>query len=146
MLSTVVTRTKSKKKINHYYILNQIGKGSFSDVFLGYDEQTQKSVAIKCISSSELSTVKLINSFNMSIENLKHLDHPNIIKFIDHVKTKNNHYIVLEYANGGDLQTLLNLHYQKTKNPFPEKIVQKIVKQVAKGLKYLHNKSIIHGK
>lgn len=67
------------------------------------------------------------------------LDHPNIIKFIGHEFRDNKHLILLEYAEGGDLFSLL------VKNgPFDEATACKFFVQTAEALDYLHSMKIIH--
>lgn len=38
---------------------------------------------------------------------IKKLNHPNIIKFIDAKKTDNNIYLIMEFCNGGSLESLV---------------------------------------
>lgn len=40
---------------------------------------------------------------------MKKVKSPNVIEFYDHYETKNNHYIILELAQGGTLRTNLRL-------------------------------------
>jgi len=54
---------------------------------------------------------------------LELLDSPNIIKVYEFIRTKNNFYMIQEFANGGSLQSLLDL-----KGQFPESIARKILK------------------
>lgn len=38
---------------------------------------------------------------------MKKLDHPNIIQFIDAKKTDNNIYLIMEYCDGGSLESFV---------------------------------------
>ncbi len=59
---------------------------------------------------------------------LELLDSPNIIKVYEFIRTKNNYYMIQEFANGGSLQNLLDL-----KGRFPESTARKILKQIIIG-------------
>ena len=41
---------------------------------------------------------------------LQMIKSPHVIGFVEMIRTKNNYYCITEYANGGSLQSLLNLH------------------------------------
>lgn len=70
---------------------------------------------------------------------LEHLDSPYIIKVIEFIKTKNNFYMIQEYANGGSLQSLLDL-----KDRFPEQTAKKILKQIIQGCTTLYAERVVH--
>ena len=76
---------------------------------------------------------------------LKNVNHPNIVKLYDIKQTLNNYYLVFDLCNGGGLSNCLE-RYQKKHDgkPFPENIVQLLMKQIVEGIKYLHNKKILH--
>jgi serine/threonine protein kinase len=74
------------------------------------------------------------------IEILQKLDHPNIVKYYGHFYEDKKFYIVLEYIEGGDLESYL----RKNKPPLPEEIVLSFFSQLVSGLSYAHSFKIIH--
>lgn len=74
---------------------------------------------------------------------LKCLSHENIIKFIDSFWYKNNFWIVMEFADGGNLKQKLD-ELEKLGKSFTEKEILDIMKQILQGLQYLHSKNIVH--
>lgn len=72
------------------------------------------------------------------IKHLKRLQHPNIIKFIG-VISDPYYYIVMEYCSKGELSEALILSDHVTRE-----LVVDWSKQIVKGMKYLHDNSIIH--
>lgn len=46
----------SKKRIGKYviYLSNQLGRGSYSDVYLGVDEETKEEVAVKVLRKDKI--------------------------------------------------------------------------------------------
>ena len=70
---------------------------------------------------------------------LKDLRHPNIVKYIDDIYSKEYLSIILEYVDSGALSTII-----KKFGPFPENLVAIYIKQVLIGLQYLHSKNVVH--
>ena len=72
------------------------------------------------------------------------IDHSNIIKFIAKKEILNDIYLLYECTNGGSLANYMKKYMDKFNKPFPEEIVQNIMKQVCPALKYIHDHHIIH--
>ena len=72
------------------------------------------------------------------------IDHSNIIKFITKKEILNDIYLLYECTNGGCLGNYLKKYMEKFNKPFPEEIVQNIMKQICPALKYIHDHHIIH--
>lgn len=70
---------------------------------------------------------------------LRDVHHKNIVKLSEVYEDDLNVYLVLDYANGGDLYEDLNIN-----NPYNERKASAIAKDVLEGLAYLHSKGIIH--
>lgn len=50
----------------------------------------------------------------------------------------------MEYCNGGELSKALEKYMKKYGKPFPENIVQHIMRQIIDAFKYIHERKIIH--
>lgn len=70
---------------------------------------------------------------------MQKLNHPNIVKYIDTIRTKSYLYIVLEYMENGSLATVI-----KKFGFFTESLTAIYVTQVLRGLKYLHEQGVLH--
>ena len=116
----------------------KIGKGAFSVIYKGTHKVTDKVFAIKEISYENLNKIK--NTIKREFTVMKKLNHPNIIKlhevFFD--SENKNVYLVLDYYKRGDLYNFLK------GKPLKEKYAKKYMRQLASGLKYLHENNIIH--
>lgn len=71
-------------------------------------------------------------------EFLKPLNDQHIIRYQDAFTNKNNFYIVLEFANAGDLSHLINKQ-RKMNTKWSDFIVKDCVRQIVAGLNYLHS-------
>ena len=74
---------------------------------------------------------------------LKKVSHKNIIKYYSSFLEKNILYIIMEYAELGDLYSLIK-HYKKHSKFFSELDLWKISSEILSGLDYLHSHNIIH--
>ena len=78
----------------------RLGDGHFAEVRMAVERKTGTDVAVKIIDRHKVKTTEMINS---EIEIMKRVAHPNIVKFIDHIRTPNSIFIILELVRGGDL-------------------------------------------
>jgi serine/threonine protein kinase len=67
------------------------------------------------------------------------LNHPNIINCIGSEIINSNLLIYLEYVPGGSLGDLIQRY-----GPLSEKLIKIYLRQILKGLQYLHSKGIVH--
>ena len=125
-------------------LLNIIGKGSYGNVYLGKNIISNQYYAIKVISKSQLQSKIVYQYFNNEIYILKHIDHPNIVKYISLLEQKNDYWLIIEYCNGGSLVKALKYHLTKFNKPVPEKIVRYFIKNILTAVIYLNDKKIIH--
>jgi len=135
---------KGIKKIKQYRLIKRIGSGSVGEVYEAMDDKLDKRVAVKSISTKKITDAHAFDSFRRELKILHSLNHSNIIKISGIEKTSNNIYLILEYANGGNLFEYLSYYKERHNTPPPEKIVQFFVRQIVKGLEYMHERNIIH--
>ena len=77
--------------------------------------------------------------FTREALNLSKLHHPNIIKVIESFEANNTIYFVMEYIDGGSLDS-----YISKKNGLNEEETIRIVKQVGSALSFMHSKGMLH--
>ena len=131
-------------ELQGYRFDKEIGKGAFSMVYLATKTDTGERYAIKRIDKSFVTDKRYKKYLNNEIFILNNAKHENIIKFFGVKTTMNYLYLIFEYCDGGDLQSCLNKYMDKYNKPFPEEIVQYIMKQIISGFVYLHGRQILH--
>ncbi|GLJ55411.1 hypothetical protein SUGI_1189660 [Cryptomeria japonica] len=124
--------------IGDYVLEQQIGSGSFAVVWRSRHIHDGYEVAIKEIATDKLSS-KLEQNLLSEITILKQINHPNIIRLHDIVKASGRIYIVLEYCTGGDLAAYIQYHRRSS-----EAVARHFMRQLAAGLKVLHENNLIH--
>ncbi|KAJ2844069.1 Protein kinase of the Mitotic Exit Network, partial [Coemansia erecta] len=108
-------------------------------VYRGLNLRTGEVVAIKQIRNEGFSSHDEIEVARKEIDVLRDLHHRNIVKYIGYEQTEQELDIILEYCEGGSLQSILRKF-----SKFPENLVGVYVAQILDGLSYLHNNAILH--
>ena len=125
-------------------LIKKLGKGVFCEVYLTSKQGSKERYATKKIDKKFASNPKAKKYIDNEITILKDIDHPNIVKLYDVKETSQFFYLVTEYCNGGDLSSSLEDYQDKYNKPFPEEIVQYLMKQIVSAIRYLHKKTILH--
>jgi len=118
----------------------KLGVGSFATVKLAKEKKSGKLYALKTIDIDSKKASKTdIQNLKMEIGIHKDLDHPNIVKFHGYIHQDNFIYLILDYAENGNLYSYL--HKKKT---LTEKEIFKFFEQSCLAVNYLHQNNIIH--
>ncbi|NWQ80025.1 SRPK1 kinase, partial [Columbina picui] len=132
-----------------YHVIRKLGWGHFSTVWLAWDTQGKRFVAMKVVKSAEhytetaLDEIKLLKSVRNSDPNDPSKER--VVQLLDDFKISgvNGSHICMVFEVLGHhlLKWIIKSNYQGL--PLP--CVKKIIKQVLQGLDYLHTKCrIIH--
>ena len=119
-----------------YKILNEIGHGGMSVVYLALNERANKTWAVKEVrkdggNDSEVVSQGLVAETEM----LKKLSHPNLPSIIDVIDKSESFIIVMDYIEGRSLQTVINHN-----GPQDQERVVEWAKQLCDVLGYLHSR------
>ncbi|VDK82192.1 unnamed protein product, partial [Onchocerca ochengi] len=125
-------------RVGFYNIREEIGSGNFSKVNLGIHCLTNEKVAIKIMEKFKLNE-KEQNLLAQEIKTMEQLQHPNIIRLFECVKTNSRIYLIMEYAGYGELCTQIS-----EKGKLPEDDCRQIFAQIVSAISYMHSKNIIH--
>ena len=131
-------------QLDDYILSTRIGEGAFGAVFLTKKNNSNLSYATKKMDRTLVENPKFCKYFVNEVSILRNVYHKNIVKIEDLKKTKNHYYIIMEYCNGGSLKENLEKYKKLYGKPFPEKIVQHIMRQIVSAIKYLHGLKIVH--
>ncbi|XP_010943963.1 uncharacterized protein [Elaeis guineensis] len=117
--------------------LELIGRGSFGDVFKGFDKELNKEVAIKVIDLEEAEDD--IEDIQKEISVLSQCRSPYITDYYGSYLHQTKLWIEMEYMAGGSVADLL-----QTGPPLDEMSIACILRDLLHALDYLHNEGKIH--
>ena len=128
------------KRINdRYKILELIGGGGMSHVYLAEDIILNREVAIKVLRYDFSNEEELHRRFQREALAATSLAHPNIVSIYDVGDDGNYHFIVMEYIKGKTLKQYI----QEFSPVSPAKAVQ-IMKQLTSAIEHAHDHQIVH--
>src|SRR5271166_6307870 len=91
-------------KIGRYTILRRLGKGGFGEVFLAFDDDLERPVAIKVPRPERVSQPKDIEAYLNEARIVASLDHLHIVAVYDVGRTDDGRcFVVSKFIEGSDL-------------------------------------------
>ncbi|MCX6156967.1 MAG: protein kinase [Ignavibacteriae bacterium] len=124
------------ESINNYNIIEKIGEGGMSKVYLAEHKYLHKLNALKKL---KLQDKTIIEKFIKEAQILYGLNHNYIVKVEDCFDYENNLYIVIEYVKGLSLDK-----YIKKDGRIEQRKALEIFKKILCGVEYAHSSNIIH--
>jgi serine/threonine protein kinase len=125
--------------LGKYKLLRHIGSGGMSSVYLAEHTLMHRQRAIKVLPRTKVNDSSYLARFHKEAQATAALDHPNIVRAYDVDNEGENHYIVMEYIPGKDLNAIV-----KQEGPLPLELACNYIAQAAEGLQHAHDASLIH--
>ncbi len=108
-------------------------------IYKAQDLRLKRIVAIKVLHSDLAEDPKILSRFIREAQSAAKLSHPNIVAVFDIEEYKNMHYIVMEYVEGENLKNII-----RREASLNTERIYKFFQAICKGIKYAHQKGIIH--
>jgi eukaryotic-like serine/threonine-protein kinase len=126
-------------KIGRYAVLRKLGSGGFATVWLAHDETLDAEVAIKVLNEHWVDDQDVRDRFLAEGRFLRRVDSPHVVGVHDIGETDEGRpFLVLTYADRGTLEQRL------ADGPMDIDEAVTVIKQVAAGLRALHNRDLLH--
>ena len=113
---------------------DRIGRGAVADVFAAVDDDGHQA-AIKVLRHADADQLA---RFEREVTALESLEHPNIVRVLDHGELDERPYVVLERVDGGSLAELL------AQGPLPPERAAAIGAALADALDHAHRRGVVH--
>ena len=128
-----------KRLDGRYEIKEIIGVGGMAVVYKAYDNQENRTVAVKILKEEFISNEEFVRRFKNESKAIAMLSHPNIVKVYDVSFGDLIQYIVMEYIDGITLK-----EYIEHEGSLRWKDAVHFTIQILKGLQHAHDKGIVH--
>jgi len=117
-----------------YRLLEPLGRGAMSAVWLAFDTELERQVAVKTLAPTADRA-----RFRREARAVAALSHPNICALYDYGESEGKPYMVLEYLPGGSLEARLI-----DGRPLPDDETHRLASGVAAGLAHAHERGLVH--
>jgi len=132
------------QSIGQYELRRLVGSGAMGAVYLGYQTNLQRDIAIKVLSSSFSNQPDYIERFNREALIAASLEHAHIVPIYDYGTQSGISYVVMRLLTGGSLDQRMNYN-QAQERPLPSlKEVIQVLRQIGSALDYAHSKGVVH--
>ncbi|RYH24737.1 cyclic nucleotide-binding domain-containing protein [archaeon] len=145
-VSTTLSMRKlesGSRVINKYIVERELGKGSFGEVYLCRDIETNKEYAMKQISRPTTSSWndESSNAIRQEIAVMKRLKHQNVVGLHEVIDDQNARkiFLIQEFMEGGPL-----MDDAETCEPLDPNLARKYFRDILRGVCYLHYEGVIH--
>ncbi len=117
-----------------YRLLEPLGRGAMSAVWLAHDDELERQVAVKMLAPSADRA-----RFEREARAVAALSHPNICSLYDYGEADGRLYMVLEYLPNGSLEDRLRDGRRQT-----DAESLRIATEIASGLAHAHDRGLVH--
>ncbi|XP_060205312.1 uncharacterized protein LOC132633106 isoform X1 [Lycium barbarum] len=123
----------------HYTLFEEVGQGVSASVHRALCIPINEVVAIKILDFERDNSD--LNNISREAQTMVLVDHPNVLKSHCSFVSDHNLWVIMPYMAGGSC-----LHILKAAHPdgFEETVIATVLREVLKGLEYLHHHGFIH--
>jgi Tol biopolymer transport system component len=125
-------------RLGRYEIRSQIGSGGMGEVYLAWDSELDRTIALKILPTEIASDPERMRRFVQEAKSASALNHPNILIVHDVGRSDSIPFMVTEHVEGDTLRARL----RKGRLPLAEALDVAI--QIASALSEAHHAGIIH--
>ncbi len=126
-------------QVQGYEILELVGGGGMGEVYRATVAGDERIVALKVVAGRLTRDPEVTARFEAEVHALSQLNHPNVVRVLDHGETANGrHFLVMEYVDGCDLRRLLRAQRLEADRAFD------IFLKVCAGVAHAHERGLAH--
>ena len=123
-------------KVGSFSIIEKIGEGGMAIIYKATQPALKRTVVIKKLKDPNR---EIIERFKKEAFVSASFSQENVLAIYDFIYANKTYYLVMEYVDGHDLRDIIDFSA-----PLPPSVAALIIREVAKGIEYTHNKSVIH--
>lgn len=132
--------SRRKNQIAGMYDLGEtIGEGHYAVVKLAKHVFTGETVAVKVIDKMKLDAATRLQMLQ-EVRLMKLVQHPFVVRLYEVIDTQTKLYLVLEFADGGDMYDYIMRH----EGGLQEEMARKYFRQIVTAIQYCHKLHVVH--
>lgn len=125
--------------LRDYRLLEPLGFGGMGTVYKAVHTRLDRLVAVKLLPARRLGDEQAVARFQREMRVIGQLSHPAIVQATDAGEVDGTHFLVMEYVEGFDLNTIA-----KACGLLSIADACEIARQAALGLEYAHQQGVVH--
>jgi len=125
--------------MGNYVLLDVIGQGGMGTVYKAEHRRLKRTVAVKMLSPAAMKIADSVDRFHREMEAVGKLNHRNIVAAHDADEFRGQHFLVMEFVPGTDLDRLVS-----QQGPLSPETAAGCILQAARGLEYAHARGVLH--
>lgn len=128
-----------KRRLGHYDIVSELGRGGMGVVYKGYEGSLHRYVAIKVLADALAHDEGIKERFLREARSMASLNDPHIIQIYNIDEDEGRTYFVMEFVEGESLSSML-----KREHSLSVEQAAKVIYQTALGLSTAHDRGVVH--
>ena len=125
--------------LGNYKLLRHLGSGGMSAVFLAEHKHMRQRRAVKVLPQARVNDSSYLGRFYREARAAAAVEHPNIVRAYDVDNDGDNHFLVMEFVEGQDLQKIVD-----SGGVLPYETAAEYIRQSAAGLAHAHGVGLVH--
>jgi eukaryotic-like serine/threonine-protein kinase len=143
-ISTVSVENLSGVLLGRYELRELIGVSAMSAVYVGYQHDLERHVAIKVLSASLAQDPDFARRFTLEARTIAALEHPHIVPIYDYGISDSISFVVMRLLSGGTLAQRLDQRLTDGGALPSLHEISHLLRQLAGALDYAHKRGVIH--
>jgi hypothetical protein len=127
-----------RKKIGDFYLVEQIGSGGMSEVYLGINPKSREKRAFKILGKRASMWSSAYGRFIREVDIIRELSHPGIIRVLDNGVLDDCYYYSMEFMPSG------NLTRRMDRGKIPIDAAMELFTPICDAMAYAHERGVIH--
>jgi len=129
----------SCRRLGPYRILGRIGSGGMGDVYRGYDDSLERSVAVKVLPPRLARREEFVRRFHTEATAVAKVEHPHVVPIHFIGEDAGRHFFAMQYIEGDSLAQRL-----ERQGRFELDEALEIAERCLEGLRAAHAQGLIH--
>jgi tRNA A-37 threonylcarbamoyl transferase component Bud32 len=126
------------EQIGPYRVERELGQGSFGIVYLGFDPDVKRRVALKMLHPGRLDQPEVVRRFQREACAIARLAHPGIVQLFDYSRQGPPYYLVTEFVEGVEPRL-----WCRRRGAGVAEVVD-LVARIAEAVEHAHRQGVCH--